>query len=327
MKFSLPLLFFALMPDFLHAGTEHFDPEAIFRAIRATDCRSGSRERLAVMARLTQEADAVTPEAYQTFRRMDVGTPSAQLKEVYAAHPLFAFYDCAFQRVLEEVRDEQVPPGEVVLWHVYNMGYVVKTSRHCFGIDVCHRRGEELVPYLEFLLITHNHSDHYTRRLACAMDKAKKTVYSNFFPNYGGYSKEPFREIRYGELTLRTFESDHNKFLPKFVMPFEIVCGPDADDCVIFSGGDTCDARQLHPVSARVDFFLVHPRVGLKVEEALQTVRPQVTLISHLLELSHPRDRWRWTPADGIEEAEKVRRAGGTAWIPLWGERIRWRKK
>ena len=100
-------------------------------------------------------------------------------------HPLFHFYDHAFDKVLQGVKNETPGPGEVFLWHLYNMGYVVKTERHCFGIDLHHRRDVELVPELDFLVVTHNHNDHYTLALATAMDQAGKPIFRNFFPNTG----------------------------------------------------------------------------------------------------------------------------------------------
>ena len=97
---------------------------------------------------------------------------------------------------------------------------------------------------------------------------------------------------------------------------------------MIFHSGDSCNAKQLHPRSARVDFHIVHPRVGLKVREsARDTVKPEVTLISHLLELHHRFDKWRWTFANGYEDADKVRSVGKTAYVPLWGEKIVWKKR
>ena len=175
--------------------------------------------------------------------------------------------------------------------------------------------------------MTHNHADHYTQGFLSAMNRAEKKVYSNFFPSYDAYSKAPERELRLADdLTLRTFESDHNIHLPGFVMPFEFVCRTGSEVCVIFSSGDTCDAKQLHPRSEKIDFHLVHPRVGLDVREsARDTVKPEVTLICHLLELHHAFDKWRWSFEDGYTEAEKVRSVGKIARVPMWGEKITWR--
>ena len=178
-------------------------------------------------------------------------------------------------------------------------------------------------------MVTHNHNDHYTRAFLLGMNAAGKKVYSAFFPSYdGGYSKEKEREIRLADdLTIFTHECDHNIHLPRFVTPFEIVCRTGSDTCVIFSSGDACDAKQLHPRSAKVDFHIVHPRNGLDVREsARDTVRPAVTLISHLLELTHRFDKWRWTFKDGYDAADLVRSVGKTAYVPMWGEKIIWKK-
>ena len=233
----------------------------------------------------------------------------------------------AFDQVLHGVRSETPAPGEVILWHLYNMGYVVKTERHCFGIDLHHRRDVELVPELDFLVVTHNHNDHYTLALAMAMDQAGKPIFSNFFPNKG-YSKEPRRTATCGTIAIHSYEADHNATLRKFVMPFEVVCGAETGDCVIFTGGDACKAGQLEHRSDAVDFFIVHPYVGLDVAEAATTtVQPGVTLVSHLMELHHPVDQWRWTYADGRAACEKVRATGHAAVMPVWGDKIVWTRR
>ena len=294
----------------------------------SSDCvreslRGGDAQRIMQAA-----LDRVTPEEYVRFYQKGSRWSPEELAKIYKKQPAFYWYDAAFEKVLNEVKSEQVAPGEVKLYLVYNMGYVVKTPTHCFGVDIHHRRACELVPYLEFALVTHNHRDHSTPDFLAAMNAAGKKVYSAFFPSYGGYSKEPEREIRLADdLTIHISESDHNANLRRFVTPFEVVCGTGNDTCVILHSGDTCDARQLHPRSAKVDFHMVHPRVGLDVREsARDTVKPDVTLISHLLELHHPFDKWRWSFADGYEEAEKVRSVGKTAYVPMWGDKIVWKK-
>ena len=241
--------------------------------------------------------------------------------------PILHFYEQAFDKVLREIQEEIVPEGKVVFWHVYNIGYVVKTPTACFGIDIHHRRDVELVPELDFLIVTHNHNDHYTLALAMAMDQAGKPIFSNFFPNKG-YSKEPRRTATCGTIAIHSYEADHNATLRKFVMPCEIACGAEPGACVIFTGGDACKAGQLEHQSDHVDFFIVHPYVGLDVAEAATTtVQPGVTLVSHLQELHHPVDQWRWTYADGLAACEKVRATGHAALMPVWGDRIVWSRR
>ena len=54
-------------------------------------------------------------------------------------HGVLYFYRQAFNKVRREVRSTKVAEGTVVLWNVYNMGYIVKTPTHTFGIDVAYR--------------------------------------------------------------------------------------------------------------------------------------------------------------------------------------------
>ena len=292
----------------------------------SSDCSRDSVRGSKAQQVMQTALDFISPEHYICFCRNE-WTPG-KLEKLYAKHPGLYWYEAAFEKVLNEVKNETVSPGEVKLWLVYNMGYVVKTPTHCFSIDLHHRRAGELVPFLEFALVTHNHRDHYTQDFLAAMNAAGKKVYSAFFASYGGYSKDPERELCLADdLTLRIFESDHNIHLRRFVTPFEIVCGTGDERCVIFHSGDSCNAKQLRPRSEKVDFHMVHPRVGLDVREsARDTVKPAVTLISHLLEFHHKFDKWRWSFSDGYTEAEKVRSVGKKAFVPMWGEKIVWKK-
>jgi hypothetical protein len=288
------------------------------------DAESKRQEALTV---IQKAADVVTPNVFRAFYLLGSGLSEVKCRTWHRKHPLLHFYDRAFDKVLQGVQAETPAPGEVFLWHLYNMGYVVKTCRHCFGIDLHHRRDVDLVPHLDFLAVTHNHNDHYTLALAKAMDQAGKPVFSNFFPNKG-YSKEPRRTATCGEVVIHSYEADHNATLRKFIMPFEIVCDPAPGACVIFTGGDACKAGQLEHQSDPVDFFIVHPYVGLDVAEAATTtVQPAVTLISHLQELLHPVDQWRWTYADGRAACEKVRATGHAALMPVWGDKIVWSRR
>ena len=293
-----------------------------------SDCTNDSLRGSKAQSIMQAALDLVTPDVFTRFYQNGTKWTPEELEKIYAEHPAFYWYDAAFEKVLNEVKNETVAPGEVKLWLVYNMGYIVKTPSHCFCIDLHHRRANELVPYLEFALVTHNHNDHYTYDFLRSMVSAEKKVYSAFWPSKGGYSKEPERELHLADdLTLMTYESDHNSLLRRFVTPFEIVCKTGNDTCVIFHSGDSCSAEQLHPRSKKVDFHIVHPRVGLDVRKSARaTVKPEVTLISHLQELHHKFDQWRWSFAVGYEEADKVRSAGRTAYVPMWGEKIVWKR-
>jgi len=116
---------------------------------------------------------------------------------------------------------------------------------------------------------------------------------------------------------VRVSVSDHNKYLREFVTPYEIAIG----DFTIFHSGDTCAASQLS-CSRRPDLWFVHPYVGLDAAEGAKRLRPKRTQIVHLHEFGHAKDQFRWTFADGTRACEKVRAAGFTAEMPLWGDKV-----
>ena len=162
------------------------------------------------------------------------------------------------------------------------------------------------------------------------MNREKKPVITNFYPNAAypmtdndsGYFKGPERTFAIGDITISTYESDHNPKLRRFMQPVEFVCGSEPDACVIFSSGDTCNAQQLHCRSPKIDFHIVHPYVGLKVDEAANLLNPKVTLVSHLEEFHHRIDQWRWTWRQGYEAARKIWNTGHDAIVPACGDKI-----
>ena len=49
-----------------------------------------------------------------------------------AKHPILDLIEEAFDRVLDNVKNDVVPEGEVHLYYLYNMGFVVKTPTTTF---------------------------------------------------------------------------------------------------------------------------------------------------------------------------------------------------
>ena len=247
---------------------------------------------------------------------------AADLERCYRHYPVLEFYDRAFDKIMREVPETKIGRGAVV-WHLYNMGYIVKTPACCFGIDICHRRAEELAPLLDFILVTHNHNDHYNLALLKAMAKAKKPVISNFYPAKG-YQAPP-EKITISDVTIDSERCDHNATLKKFVSVYRIQCGRSDDAPVIYHTGDSCDHRQLHP-SGRVDIHILHPRVGLSVPEAAKSLYPREIWFSHLLEMGHckpgiyrPVD---WSAAYSDMEMMKKQGIEVSCRCPMWGEKI-----
>ena len=271
-----------------------------------------------------RDVDAVDAARYDAFFRAGPGMSAEDAAAAHGERPALRRYDEALEKVAAEAGAAAVAPGSPpAAWLVYNAGLVVKTPRSLFALDLSHRRGATLAPALDFALVTHNHADHMSPGLAEAMDRDGKTVVSNFMANYGAHrgGKRPGGYAR-GEKTLALFDvsvrctpSDHNGYLVDFTTAFEI----DFGGFTIYHTGDSSNLAKLSPTRPP-DLWVVHPRCGLDVAEGVAKFRPRRVAIVHLCEMGH--SQWRWTLADGHEEAGRVRAAGAEAFVPLWGERI-----
>ncbi len=267
---------------------------------------------------LQKYADSLDNRVFTDFVNASSSLSQKDVESMMEQNPILFYYEKSFDKIVSELKTACPKNNETIFWHVYNMGYIVKTQSSCFSIDLSHRRGDELEPFLDFALVTHNHNDHYTLPFLKKMAAAGKNIYSNFYPS-PGYSKLSENRIHNNGITLYSYESDHNSMLRKFMMPFEIIL----DNCILFTGGDSCNAEQLYHHAPCIDYFIVHPYVGLDtVTAAKKTLQPRVTLISHLMEFGHAIDKWRWSFQDGINAVRKLEDAGCTAWMPLCGEKI-----
>ena len=268
-------------------------------------------------AALQAEIDEVTPQDFKAYLGGEWDwfglTRKAALQRL----------DDAFDKVLAEVKSTVVTDKPAV-WLVYNMGVIVKTKESCFSIDLKHRKAPEIAPLLDFALITHNHGDHFTEEFYKAMNGAGKTVISNFKDNYGtknwkkdgGYTRA-VKSFSIKDVGVRTSLTDHNGYLVDFTTAFEVHAGK----YTIYHSGDCSNVAKLNP-TRRPDLWIVHPYCGMKVESGVEKMKPQLTVIAHLNELGHARDRWRWTWNDGLKAKAAAEAAGGAAIVPVWGERI-----
>ena len=281
-------------------------------------------EETADLDAFQKELDAITPADYKAFQLPGMELPDADRLAAYAARPGLKRYDEAFDKVFAEVQSTTVTDKPAV-WYVYNMGVIVKTPQALFTIDVNHRQATRLEPLLDFALITHNHHDHYSDLFLDAMDRAGKTVVSNFDDNYGAYFAKRMpggftraeKTFNLKDVTVKTSLSDHNPYLIDFTTAFEVTVG----DYVIYHSGDSQNVDKLHP-SRTPDLWIVHPRCGLKVPDGIRKFHPKKVVVAHLFELGHAVDRWRWRVADGQAEVKKAEEAGAAAVMPLWGDRL-----
>ena len=243
------------------------------------------------------------------------------------------FYRLAFNKVRNEVKSTKVAPGTVVIWNVYNMGYVVKTPTQTFGIDVVHKHVEEIAKELDFMLITHNHNDHgdeYARnqmafagvKAIAGFELAKPCVWQG--RSLAWKYVDMVDRIQIGEITINCKRVDHNKldWGKNFVTTYEIDCGPASGNTVIYHIGDAHNYRQLE-VAQKPDIFIFHMGVGLNIQNALDKIQPNYALFSHAWEMCHKVEKYRWTIDDVLKSVHKVKGYESSRLLyPCWGDKI-----
>ena len=231
----------------------------------------------------------------------------------------------AYEIAVKEARAAKI--GDVPgVWSIYNMGYIVKTRKSFFAIDLVHRRAPELAEELDFALITHNHGDHCDMRLYRAMNSMRKTVVSNFLDNYGafdwtkgtgagGYTRTE-KTFRLKDCEVRTSLVDHNGYLIDFTTAFEVRVGRWR----LYHTGDCGVADKLKTVWGRPDVWTFFPGCGVDVADAVKRIRPKKLVFGHLWELGHSKGRLT-APLIRAARAKAVS-AGVEPSVALWGERV-----
>ena len=293
---------------------------ALTRAMWQSSCTRPGWVREMLMEHVQPYADSCTHTMW--YEHCDA-TPESPLR-ASEDNTIFEYYQAALERILREVPRTEVATGTVAMWHLYNMGYVVKTLSHTFGIDIKHRDAVRLAPLLDFLCITHNHQDHFDMPLIEAMIRDGKPVYSNFL--------EVGQRVASGDvltpvdgIEIVATIVDHNPRLVNFVVDYEIDCGADTGHKVILHLGDSRNWEQLRNTKP-IDVLIPHLAVGLDMPRAVEKLSPQVVLMSHIMELSHPVDSWRWSYAYGVDRCRDLCNAlslpPSRVLLPVWGEKI-----
>jgi hypothetical protein len=302
----------------------------LMRQLWKTDPFSMSVERQNIFTRIQNYAD-LCPATY--FKNYLVSLDNA-CEAMEKTDSILTCYRYAFDRVLEGVKSEPAEKGTAVIWMLYNMGYIIKTSSGSFGIDIYHRWAEKLMPYLDFLCITHNHQDHYNKALMQAMFDANKPVLSNYFRKETGYAYTSTQDNNYtiGDFSIQTAITDHNNTEEgkNFVTVFRIDCGEDAGNFTLLHVGDSnYKLSQFSNVQGRVNILIPRYAPNALTENNIigtevGKIQPDYVLLSHILELSHDGvENSRWSLDMALERALKIN-CENTC-VPMWGEKLVWK--
>lgn len=279
--------------------------------------------RRALFTTIQGYADACSSATFSSFLEGDEWLAQSLVKY----EDILACYDAAFDRVLAGVRDETPAPGQAHIWMLYNMGYVVKTPSGCFAVDIYHRRGAELEPYIDFYASTHVHQDHKCQPLIDAMLATGKPVVTNYLEEPGyAYTSEEAVDYTIGKFKLHTFVTNHNNGSTDVpVTVFQIDCGDDTDNFTLMHSGDSNFRPEQFDVTADIDVYIPRYAPDELTENNVigKVFTPKYVLLSHILELSHADpDSSRWTLEQGLTRAAQL--DCDKTYMPFWGEKMIW---
>lgn len=218
---------------------------------------------------------------------------------------LASFYRPFIDKAFKEIQSARVTKG-VRIWHIYNMGFVVKSARHTIAFDIftrnaspgyewmtflTERQTKELAKIVDMAFVSHWHGDHANTELLAAMSEAGKKV---VVPLDESYQSEVLKMS--GIVPVRAVPAD----APLDVGGLRVYSYPgfqadvpcnvyvvDVDGCVISQNGDNC-AHSLYADIAKhhqIDIALANCWSG--TNEFVEGVAPKFFVTGHENELQH----------------------------------------
>jgi hypothetical protein len=207
-------------------------------------------------------------------------------------YEIHKFYRLMQEKAMIEIRNEQVEEGATV-WQIYNHGFIVKTPTVLLGFDLYDYYGsanlEKLADILDVMFISHNHTDHLCPELEQAMLNRNKPVIRNVNPAVTHASTT----INLGDSVnvLNLIVTQHAGLHSIAIQMFEVIT---PEGIKIFHTGDNQTSETI-PFIEDVDILLLNAWVNESgytssitgSRNAINKVKPIVTLPGHILELGH----------------------------------------
>lgn len=233
-------------------------------------------------------------------------------------YPILDYLKTVTNRTINAITTTKVESG-LICWYFYNMGYVFQTATSTIGVDLSFRDAEKLAPFLDALLITHRHHDHFDKKLVNAMLLQKKPVCSNFYPNSIHIKKDTTITIEHNEISMCI--GDHHRYIPVVgannMIYYQISYKWNNEKFTIYHTGDGNNIKKMKKTDS-IDIFIVHTQLPMPLSKAVYHVKPKITLASHVLELSHPFPI-RWDYDYCYKQISKIE--GFNVITLSWGER------
>lgn len=286
---------------------------------------SNSDERYVLLKKMQAYSDAFNRDPFQSYLKAS----ESEATKIEEDNPIMSCYRYAFDMVFNEIVSLKVEEGSAVIWMLYNMGFIIKTSEVCVGIDVNHYYAEKLAPYLDAIFISHADSDHKDDKLNDAMHALGKPVVSNFYAKSSYMSTIP-KEFEVAGIQVYTSITDHDASKPNYTTCHFLQFGAEAGNFSFMHVGDSSfSSSQYKEMTGRNPNLLIL-RYAQEVESGIVgtgtgKVQPDYIFLSHLIELRHyiEKSPMRATIPGAWKNNEKY--FGKKAKMPFWGERFLWK--
>lgn len=305
--------------------------KAVNVVLHETSCMDADKNpRIQAMGIIQRELNNFSSQAWKDYNSLTNNKKIASWEKDLSLH----FYLEAMDKVLAELETTKVAPGQVAMWNLYNMGYIVRTPSHTFAIDLIHKHIDKFTKYLDFVLITHKHPDHGSLNEFEAFADAGLTVYAGYLAspkpktlNWVFVKEDETFIVDNITITGKRVDHYYKDEGFKMVTAYEIDCGEDTNNTIVYHSGDGRNYEQLAPEKP-VDFFIFHTAVGLKIQKAIDKIQPKYAIFSHAWEMGHSAEKYRWTIDDLLLRSGKIEGfPAERILLPCWGERIIYTKQ
>jgi len=230
---------------------------------------------------------------------------------------------------IKEIKETKVETGKIRIWHLYNMGIVVKTENKVVAFDLARvpfsKTYKELVEVIDVLITSHLHGDHFDSNLLKQMaEQGKALVFSE-----GGGKTDKAIELKSGEMTeidgvkITGYQTDHRGD-DNFYFP----CGwfwVEVDGFNLLHTGDGLrfkNEKEAGKIHDRKDLDILLANIMIDPFN-IRDLGPRVVIPLHLYELMHGGDFVAENGFDDVAErygAKSESLKGIDRKILIWGE-------
>lgn len=258
------------------------------------------------------------------------------------------FYLPFLDKAFKEIQSARVTKG-VRIWHIYNMGFVVKSAHHTIAFDIYPREDspgyewmtfltesqtKELAKLVDIAFVSHWHGDHANTEFLTAMSEAGKRV---VVPQDESFKSDilkmngiiPVRAIQVDT----PMEFDGLKVYSYAGFQGDVPCNVyvvNMDGCVLAQNGDNCTVGVYADIAKyhKIDIALANCWSG--TNEFVEGVAPKFFVTGHENELLHDvshRVPYKNTYAnlDTLGLAPPWKTGGASVAVLSCGEGVYWR--